>query len=442
MSSQQLVGTLSAVFLLASPAGIVTVVGQTAYETPPVLRAADLAPADLLKGPRFQVDQRVTTDGLLARFTIKSDFGPFEARGPGMLAIRVAEIRALDILSRVEKSDVFKKSLEASAKRTGQSLATVVTHPVETVKELPEGVGRFFERVGRGAKTGAQKAGDFIAEKQGQPGGASSGDVATVAGQAATDVGESVIGYDDARRRVAKALGVDPYTTNPVLGKKLDEVAWAAWGGDFGLSSAVSLVPGGSALMFTKNWVSDLVWDVGPGDLRVRIDKQFQAMGVSQDVIDQFLRQRHFTLTTQVVLAEALAALPAGAGGAAVIPWALTAESETQARFMAGTVAILADYHRTAAPIARLRIAGTVLGETQAGALVVAAPVDYASWTERVAGFGSRPEVSGAKERHLWLTGRLSPRTRQELTARGWIIREGVSGGIVRPGGGSEFDKK
>jgi len=81
--------------------------------------------------------------------------------------------------------------------------------------------------------------------------------------------------YDDARRRVAKDLRVDPYTTNAPLARKLDEVAWAQWSGEFGLSMAVSLVPGGAALMFTKNWVSDLVWDLvnARADVNVKNDE-------------------------------------------------------------------------------------------------------------------------------------------------------------------------
>lgn len=62
---------------------------ESSYEAPPVLRAGDLAPADLLQGPRHLVDEQVPTDGLLARFTIRSDFGVFEAAGPGMLRVRV-----------------------------------------------------------------------------------------------------------------------------------------------------------------------------------------------------------------------------------------------------------------------------------------------------------------------------------------------------------------
>lgn len=38
------------------------------FEAPPVLQAADLAPADLLQGPWFRVEPRVPTDGLLAKF--------------------------------------------------------------------------------------------------------------------------------------------------------------------------------------------------------------------------------------------------------------------------------------------------------------------------------------------------------------------------------------
>jgi hypothetical protein len=72
-----------------------------------------------------------------------------------------------------------------------------------------------------------------------------------------------------------------------------------------------------------------------------------------------------------------------------------------------------------------------VLGETADGVLVIPAAVDYVSWTERIARFAGRPDVAGAKSQRLWLAGKLSPRTRQELTARKWAIEEGVS--IIPP---------
>ena len=93
---------------------------------------------------------------------------------------------------------------------------------------------------------------------------------------------------------------------------------------------------------------------------------------------------------------------------------------------VAGSVTILARHHQ-ATPVPKIRVAGTVLGETADGTVVVPAAADYVSWTERIANFASRPDRAGAKAQRLSLAGKLSPRTRQELLTRQWIIEEGVS---------------
>ena len=409
------------------------------FEAPPVLKAADLASAELLQGPRFHVEPEVPTDGLLTTFTIKSDFGTFTATGPGMLGIRVGEIQALQVLEKTEKSDAFKRALEASAKRTGKSIVTAVTNPVDTVKGLPEGVGRFFERVGRSVKTGTEKAGDYMdARNSPDAQSKSTGEVAKDVGTAAGNAGSNIIGQQDSRRRVAKVLRVDPYTTNPVLDKKLNEFAWVVWAGEFGLDVGIGLVPGGMAIKITRTWVSDLVWDLSPGDLDVRAERQLTELGVPKDTIDRFLRQKWFTLTTRTALLEALKTLGPGPGRTDVIPWALTAQSDAQARFMAGAVVILAAYHKTQDPIHALRVAGTLVGQRQAGGLVVPAPVDYVAWTELVARFAQRPDLAG-RDRQIWLTGRLSLQARQELAKLKWDVREQVQS-IIGPGGPAELE--
>lgn len=414
-----LVGTALGVVLGLTVAG-----AQSPYETPAVLGAADVAPAEFLQSQVYKIDERVTTDGLVTKATFQSPFGEFVAEGPGMVAVRAGEIQALDVLSKTESSEIFQKAMAASMKRTGQSLKTAVTHPVETVKGIPAGVGRFFERVSRDIKTGAQKVGDT------EEGGDSKSSTSDEVKEGATMAGQSVIGYDDARRRLSKYLGVDPYTRNKVLADKLDSAAWAVWGGEFGPDTVIGFVPGGFAIKFTRDWVSDLVWDMTPGDLRVRMETHLKGLGIAQDPIDRFLRQPSFTHTIRLALVDSLVALGPGPGRSDVVDWALTASSETQARFMAGSVAILARHHQ-AVPVTRVRVAGTVLGETADGAVVVPAAVNYVSWTERVAGFAARPDLTGAKPTRLWIAGKLSPRARQELLARKWTIEEGVS--IVPP---------
>ena len=430
------IGRVAAIVMVMcslATAGWTAASAQPSYETPPVLRAADLAPADLLQGPRHRVDERVPTDGLLARFTVRSDFGMFEAAGPGMLRVRVGEVGALAELLQMTQGEVFAKAAAEAAKRTGRSLQAAVQNPEETIKGIPEGVGRFFDRVGQSVRTGVQKAGDQAAERKAQGAGpeAAAADVGGAAGRAAGEVA----GYYDARRRLAKGLGADPYTTNPVLDKELDRVAWAAFAGEFGLRTAVGAVPGVGALTNSATWFSDLVWDTSPGDLRVMIEKKLLAMGAPQDAVDRFLRHRWYTLTLQTALVTGLDALVGVPGRATVLPLALGATSEEQARFVVGAVAILARHHKAVAPIAEVRVAGTVLAKGRDGALVVPAPVDHVSWTERAATFARRPDLK-ARVRGLWLAGRVSPRARQELTALGWQIHERFVP-EDRPAGGS-----
>jgi hypothetical protein len=303
---------------------------------------------------------------------------------------------------------------------------------VDTIRGVPAGIGRFFERVSRDVTTGMQKVGDAVQQRQAQKAADQpASDIGEAALEGAATVGRSVIGYDDSRRRLARYLGVDPYTTNSVLARKLDKAAWVVWGGEFGPDRLMGYVPGGSAVRFTRDWVSDLVWVMTPGDLHVGMEQRLKDLGVEQEPIDRFLRQEWFTDTIRLALVDSLVALGAGPGRPDVIDWALMAHSETQARFMAGSVAILARHHQMAGPISWMRVAGTVLGETAEGAVVVPAAVDYVSWTERVANFAARHELTSAKARRLLLAGTLSPRARQELTARMWTIEEGVS--IVPP---------
>jgi hypothetical protein len=74
------------------------------------------------------------------------------------------------------------------------------------------------------------------------------------------------------------------------------------------------MVPGGMAITLTRTWVSDLVWDVSPGDLNVRAQKQLEELNVPSDTIERFLRQKAFTLTTRTALLQALARSGQGRG--------------------------------------------------------------------------------------------------------------------------------
>ena len=140
-------------------------------------------------------------------------------------------------------------------------------------------------------------------------------------------------GYDDQRRRIARELGVDPYSTNPVLTKMLDDIASAAFAGGLGISAFKAVVPAGMVISTTTT-LSNWVWDMSPGDLKVQNERSLKAMGVSQDQIYLLLRQPHFTLTLQTRLVKALERLKQTTGRPWIMPVATTVRSFDQARFV------------------------------------------------------------------------------------------------------------
>lgn len=226
---------LAAVPLAVSTVGMWAGIAPMAlgFEAPPVLSASATLPTDIpVKGENYRIDEEVPTDGFLATYTLRTDFGTMAARGPGMVAVRLAELRAVGDLAGIRKSDVFVDALKRSATSMGAAVANVATNTVEVAKAVPASVGRFFQRVGRQATTAVQKIGDKQAESDSKS--PVSAETMAAGGVAAGTAVRDALGFDQQRRHLAKTLGVDPYTTNPILKKQLDDMparaaTWCAW---------------------------------------------------------------------------------------------------------------------------------------------------------------------------------------------------------------------
>jgi hypothetical protein len=401
------------ILLLVSATAIAETAGQ--FESPPTLRAQELAPATLLNGNGFHVDQEVPTDGLTAHFTLRSDVGTFNADGLEMLRIRVAEIPAIVELNQTSKSKVFAQALATNAAAPVAAAGQMVMHPVDTVKGMPAGVGRFFGRVG----LGAQK----LKEAATQPGEGSTGEKA---GQVATHTLQTtrdILGYEQERRGLAKKLHVDPYTTNPILAKQLDDFALVAFRARVGVTTAMSVfIPGSMAITATRV-VSTWVYDTPRADLIVQNQKKLQEMGVPDETIHAFTGNKAFPLSVQTAFVEDLTRVSGVSGSIDIVALASTAESEDQARFLAGCLNMLANYHQSQTPLVRIIARGTVIGRDRAGVIIVPAEVDYVSWTKRTSYFANRPDLVSAK-RTAWLSGQMSPLGKKNFQALGWSVRE------------------
>jgi hypothetical protein len=388
------------------------------FEVPPTLPAQTLAPASLLSGGGFRVQQQVPTDGLMAHFTIQSDAGTFQAKSIEMLRIRVAEIPAIMELNKTSKTKVFAQSVGRNAVRPVKAAGQMVMHPVDTVKGLPSGVGRFFGRVG----LAGQKLKEAATEPEEAPASEKAGQFATTAGQAT----RNVFGYEEERRHLAKQLHVDPYTTNPVLSKQLDDFALTAFRAHVGVTTTIGvLVPGSMAITATRV-VSTWVWDKPKADLIVQNQKTLQRLLVPDRVIRAFMQNRVIPLSVQTEFVSNLERLSGVPGSVEAVTLASTAESEEQARFLTNSIGMLVRYNETQTPITKLIVRRAIIGRDRNGAVVVEAPVDYVSWTELVSTFAHRSDLAGSR-RTIWLTGQLSPVSRENFKTLGWTVNEKVN---------------
>lgn len=407
------------------------------YESPPSIPFDKVFPDVAIKGDNYSVAPSVPTDGFLTRAVIDSEFGEFVALGPGMLEIRLHEIDALVKLQTFEASDEFQRGAKESAQEKLSGLKQVYEKPKEAAAGISAGVSRFFKRSYRATKTGVQTINDVVHDRTpGSIEGAGAKLPGNQQSQALPDseskykkaakasgsAAVNILGFDDSRRKLAKRLGVDPYTTNPVLDEKLDEVTWSIFAGDFGIDVATSLIPG-SIVVTTSSLVTNWVWDTPPGDLRVKIEQTLLGIGVSQEDVDRLLRHRAYPLSYQAALTAAMEAMGEVNGHENTMPLALSVQTVDQARFVVNTMRMLQRYHETVQPLREIDVQGTVFAITDKDTMVIAAPVDYVSWSEMLDRFSANDRFS-SKPRELYIAGTMTTMASEQLSKRGWIVHQ------------------
>ena len=385
------------------------------YEAAPVLEAKKILPAKLLRGKGWHVAERVPTDGLTTQFAIQSDVGSFPARGRRILELREMEIGALQKLHAMEDSKVFTAALKSTAERPLKAAVNIVKNPAETLKGLPEGVGRFFDRV----SSGAERVYDAAASAR------SAGEGAAMVASKGLEATRDALGYEQERRNLAKRLGVDPYTSNKELTEALDHVAYVAFAGRLGVNTLISVVVPGSLAITGTTVTNDLVYETSRGDLIVRVEERLRSIGATDEQLRAFQKNPNLTLSIQTGIAESLARLDGVAGRPAAVDLAAGVTSEDQARFVLEGLVLLATHHGKEKRIGELLVRGPIVARATDGTLVVPAPIDYVSWTERVARFADREDLA-APNRAILLTGQTTPRAKRELQGRGWTLRENV----------------
>lgn len=404
------------------------------FESPPTLRAADILEPALLAGPHFTVDATVRSGGYMNHFVIHSDYGDFEAHGRTMLGIRLKEIAALARIQEISKTDVFIRAARDAAvgvvTEPVKAARGIVRDPVGTVTRLPRGIGRLLSGYAAQGKEAAESVSDAATDI----GESNNGDeVLDDIGDTGRSAVRAVFSISSAERRWARQFGTDPYSTNTVLRKAIEDIAWFDRIGSLapGLAGVPS-IPGASHLVRAH----EIAWD-DPRDIRARNKERLLAMGMPATTVDLFMEEAALTPTHQLDLLASMDALAGVSGREALIGQAIDKKSEAEIWFHLDSARLLTTIHTAGPGVAEILVGPKLtLALSTDNRLIAALGVDHLVWTEdidRIARqYTELLAVHPGRSAEIWLTGTVSKRAREELDAIGWQVREQAGGAPVR----------
>ncbi len=399
-------GMLAAFVLLS--AGAAT--AQQIHEARAVFRASALLPEQSLAGPNYRIEETVRNDGFMNRYTVTVAGKPYMVDGNALMRIRLSELKALEFMATVKKTDVYTKSLKKAATGPLSTAKGMVTKPIDTVKGAATGVGKFFGNIGHAMFGGASE------QEEG--------------------VFKTVIGFATAKRKFAYEFGIDPYTTFPPVKEVLEEIAWAGAGGGLTVSAAFMGIPGvgGSVVRGTKttNAMNRLVRDKSPAELKKINARKLKKMTVNDSVAELFLEHPKFSPTRKTRLVNALAFVGVY-DRQHFIERAILVQDETMAFFMQRWAEMFAAYHIKVKPLARFyRLGKMPIAQRPDGTLIAVLPLDHLIWTDEIAArhTANMRDITkiggGVSGGEIWIEGTVSAAARKVLEAQNWVVKENV----------------
>ena len=378
---------------------------DTSYEELPVLKASEILRDDILKGPHHRVQEDVPTYSGTNRFTIESDFGVFDAEGNAMLLKRINEINAIARLREVSRTDQYKDALVKAAKGPLATAKNIVTDPVNTISNVPKGLMKFMRGAGESIKNIGKK-GDDSDQYEGSK-------------------MEQMIGYSATKRKVAISLGVDPYSSNPILQHELEGIAWASFAGGATFSIATMPIGGGLGVALTTTGIEgkleNVLQEKSPAELKALNRKALIGMGATSEEAGRLLANGAFSPSAQTAFVLNLQSLGGVANRRAFIRIAgETSSTEADGVFCVQTAALMSKLHNGDHPLARIALIGDFpICFAKDGTVILALQWDYAAWTKLAADFATNIQAQRKDNAAclIAISGMVSPRLRQELEA-------------------------
>jgi len=375
---------------------------DTAYETRPLFAAADLLSSETIDGKHHVIDSVVENDGYENRYTIRSDYGVFTAHRTDFVDERLREVYAIAELNRISRTDAFASGVTEAAKSPFRALKSLATEPVRTVTGAIKGVGALFVQT-REMVTGSR-------------------------GELEDSVARELIGFSEIKRDVAEKLSVDPYSTNVVLQERLGEVAWAGFAGGFSLFPLTAQIPGGVSVAVSgiqnSQTLNSLLTSESPEAVRDINRDKLEAMGIEEDMVDEFVNHPWYSPRHESIITAALEAMVGVENRGAFIRQTLFSQSEQQSVFIMRLAEATLGYHQNVSQIHEiLRRNREIFVKSSNGAIICILPTDHLIWTLGASTIADQYPINPSAPHELWLTGSVSDRAEKKFNSLGWQVK-------------------
>ena len=327
-----------------------------------------------------------------------------------MLRIRIHEIQAIAKMETMDKHVTMAQGVQNAILSPFKFVLDVLRNPAEAVLGIPKGLWRYATRIH-----------EMLNRKR---------------GELEEDESKELLGFSMVKRELADSLGVDVYSSNRTLQRKLNRLSWAGYAGDTGVRLLTIPISGPAGLVLTgtswSNTLGQVFRDHSPEDLRRMNRETLEEMEISEAIIDEFLQHPWYSPRHETLLVKALSELTEVKKRETFIQVALSAEFEEEAFFFQRLATMMAAYHHNVEPLDEIVTIDNrlVMGHTKEHTLVVMHSSARLSWDSEIGeSDGSTVQTWKSKE-HLvdnivvWTSGNVTSRAAKHFAAKGLTVHE------------------
>jgi len=341
--------------------------------------------------------------GMWNQTLIQSRYGNLEARNESFARIRIREVQAITKMKAIDTGETVVGGIGNAAAAPFRAVGALLTSPLETLGNIPKGIGDTIARTGESFSSDKSKFEDGMFKE--------------------------IAGVSRKKREIAAEMGVDVYSSNPLLQSELDRIGAASAGGNISVDVGSLAISGPAGAVIGNlgrvDALQEIVNTQPAAELRRRARYTLEQMAMPKSFVEQFLDHPYYSPRRKTIIAGLLSPLKDVAGREIFLEAALAADSEEAALYYQQLIELISGFHFNTAPVKEIALVeGFPVALTTKGGAFIAVPTDRIYWTQEsglyleqlLAAIPGRPKLTGIT---LWTLGDITPLAAEAMRQRG-----------------------